>query len=96
MPLMYRPGGVQKFFNSTDEGEKAGFFPSYSDVVAACEAAQNNGGESIESSSSVDVDGLSVEALRDLADAHGLDSSVHHKKLRRQVREFVNAQVRAD
>lgn len=127
MPTMYRPGGVSHFFRTREEGQKAGFFDSYSDVVAACEAAQRDGSGKIEPQavqerppappvapapddrpqppkppqeppsavSADDIDELPLENLRALAADLGMDVSVHHRTLRKQVKEhYSNAQSR--
>lgn len=127
MPLMYRPGGVSRFFRSHGEGKAAGFYASYSDVVAACEAAQREGVQpapvtpegkpepptvaskpdddrpkppATESTpeptaSAGDIDDMPLAALRELAGDYGLDTSLHHMTLRKQVRELIDAQGRA-
>ena len=94
MPQMYRAGGVTRFFRSPDEGRKSGFYLTFSEMANA----QRNPAPLVEPvvmpviEAAVADERLTRETILQVAKEEGLDATVHHTKLRKQVEELVDAE----
>jgi hypothetical protein len=98
---MYKPKGERKNFDNPTDGLKAGYFVTYNEMAQAyANGVIDDNGERVVidevEDDSIDIDTLTVDELRNMAPDLGIDPTQHHATLRKQIRELVHAQVRAD
>ena len=112
MVKMIRPGGLTAQFNTVEDGESAGYFLTHNEMAIACRKAfeavepESKPVNTERPKPVLDialgdrpkpVEGqLSRSDILVYAEAHDLDTSVHHNTLRKQVEDLLDAESGSD
>ena len=112
MIKMYRPNAVTGKFRSIEEGRKAGYYETFSEMAAAQKEKQDAPRPPVQDTvapvppvaaasdapqpPTEDDATLTRAEILDYAEAHGMDTSIHHLHLRKQVEEAIHAESGSD
>jgi hypothetical protein len=94
--LMIGKGGRRQMFATLQEGEDAGFYPTFNDMAKACNRAVAAPEPPPAAPEPAPEASVSMDKIREYAQLFGFDPAMHHATMRKKVEEQLNAESGSD